>query len=136
MAARTHGRFSLIFPVRVNLVSALLVGSGVYIQLCVTMSTSFCLSSSADINDIEHPVIFIIYSLICGLCYYLGKGSLSDACGLACSLTVLAFLAVSTSETWPDWRRSDNEPIIVIYVTGILIMLGAKGYELSHLIQG
>jgi hypothetical protein len=47
-------------------------------------------------------------------------------------MTVLAFLANSAFEKWPDWRGGDNEPIIVIYATGILIMLGVKGYELSH----
>lgn len=95
-------------------------------------STFFCLSSAANLNNREHFAIFITYSLICAFCYYFGRGPLSDSCGIACSLTVLAFLANSAFEKWPDWRGGDNEPITVIYVTGVLIMLGVKGYELSH----
>lgn len=112
--------------------SGLLVGSGVYIQLFVAILKPFALVSPADCHIRDHPAIFIIYSLICALCYCIVEWSLSDSCGLACSLTVLVFLANSTFESWPDWRGGDNKPIAVIYMTGVLIMLGVKGYELSH----
>lgn len=110
------GQSSLISSVRVNVISALLVGSGVYIQSCVTTSTPFCLSSLANRDNREHPAIFITYSLICAFCCYFGRGPLSDSCGIACSLTVLAFLANSAFENWPDWRGGDNEPVVVIYI--------------------
>jgi len=129
-----HYPVSLTFPVRVNVISALLVGSGFYIQSCVAISTPLCASHFINIHPREYPGIFVIYSLICSLCYYTGKWSLSDSCGLACSLTVLAFLAKFTFDNWPDWRGGGGEPIIVTYTTGVLIMLGVKGYELSHLV--
>lgn len=129
------GRSSLISTVRVNVVSGLLVGSGVYIQLCVTQHTPVLPETSTNVHTREYPAIFITYSLICTLYYHVGKWSLSDSCGLACSLTVLIFLASSTVKTWPDWRGGGEEPIIVVYITGVLIMLGVKGYELSHLVQ-
>jgi len=132
LSALALAPISLISPVRVNVVSGLLVGCGVYIQLCVAILKPFVPNYSADCYIRDHPAIFIIYSLICTLCYCIVNWSLSDSCGLACSLTVLVFLANSTFENWPDWRRGDNEPITVIYITGILIMLGVKGYELSH----
>ena len=92
------------------------------------------LYSSANVHTREYPAIFIIYSLICTLGYYVGKWSLSDSCVLACSLTVLVSLANPTLEIWPDLRGGDDEPIMIMYITGILIMLGVKGYELSHLV--
>lgn len=132
LSALAPAPLSLISPVRVNVVSGLLVGSGVCIQLCVAMLIPFGPISASNSQTREYPAIFIIYSFICTLCYYIGLGSLSDSCGLACSLTVLAFLANSTFENWPDWRGGNDDSITVIYVTGVLIMLGVKGYELSH----
>ena len=123
---------SLISPVRVNVVSGLLVGSGVYIQLCVSMLEPSGPRSSSNFQTREYTAVLITYSFICTLCYCIVKWSLADSCGLACSLTVLIFLAHSTFENWPDWQGGDKEPITIIYLTGVLIMLGVKGYELSH----
>jgi hypothetical protein len=131
-----HCSVSLTFLVRVNVIPALLVGSGFYIQLCVAISTPRCADYVVNIHTREYPNILVIYSIICTLCHYIGKWSLSDSRGLACSLTVLGFLAKSTFENWPNWRGGGDQSIIVIYSTGVLIMLGVKRYELSHLVQG
>ena len=82
-------QLSLIHPVRVNIVSGLLVGGGVYFQLFVALLKPFAPISPADCHIRDHPAIFVIYSLICTLCYCIVEWSLSDSCGLTCSLGFL-----------------------------------------------
>lgn len=62
--------------------------------------------------------------------YHVGKTTASDACGCAWALTLMFSCTKHAFENWPHWRSDDNEEPVLICIAGVMMMVGAKGFEL------
>jgi hypothetical protein len=62
--------------------------------------------------------------------HHKGRMSRSDACACAWAWTLVFSFAAHAFKNWPRWPSDDNEEPTLICIAGVLITVGAKGFEL------
>ncbi|CZT22764.1 uncharacterized protein RCC_08469 [Ramularia collo-cygni] len=94
--------------------SALIIGAGAYAILSL------------------HSITWRIFvGIVCGV-YFLSRGTLFDACACAWSLTLIWRISSNAHEHWPNWRDQVDPQILPLTIGGVLLVLGAKGFELVN----